>query len=99
MTRHGISGINAKPKISLNAMYSPKVRTDYAHPEAAIKQFFKKAHLFVAPFIETEGGDKDGIPTSLLEAMASGLPVIATDAGSIREVIDDGRDVIDSVDR
>jgi hypothetical protein len=41
MTRHGISGINAKPKISLNAMYSPKVRTDYAHPEAAIKQLMQ----------------------------------------------------------
>lgn len=56
--------------------------------ESEIKDQFKKAHLFVAPFIETEYGDKDGIPTSLLEAMASGLPVITTDAGSIGEVIE-----------
>jgi len=60
--------------------------------ESEIKSFFKASHLFVAPFIETESGDKDGIPTSLLEAMSSGLPVVATDAGSILEVIDNGRD-------
>ena len=62
--------------------------------ESDIKKFFQRSHIFVAPFVETKVGDKDGIPTSLLEAMASGLPVVATDAGSIREVIDDGRDGI-----
>jgi glycosyltransferase involved in cell wall biosynthesis len=61
-----------------------------AGPE--IRQFLEKSHLFVAPFVETESGDKDGIPTALLEAMASGLPAVATDAGSITEVIDDGQD-------
>src|SRR5215510_11035187 len=62
--------------------------------EAEIKQFFQRSHIFVAPFVETELGDKDGIPTALLEAMASGLPVVATDAGSMREVIADGHDGI-----
>ena len=57
-----------------------------------IIQFFNNAHVFVAPFVETEYGDKDGIPTVLLEAMAAGLPVVATDAGSILEVVEDGRD-------
>jgi glycosyltransferase involved in cell wall biosynthesis len=58
--------------------------------EPEIRHFLEKSHLFVAPFIETDSGDKDGIPTALLEAMASGLPVVATDAGSIAEVIDHG---------
>lgn len=57
-----------------------------------IKQFFAKSHLFVAPFVETDQGDKDGIPTVLLEAMASGLPVVATNAGSITEVVENGRE-------
>jgi glycosyltransferase involved in cell wall biosynthesis len=50
------------------------------------------SHLFVAPFVETEAGDKDGIPTALLEAMATGLAPVATDAGSIAEVVTHGHD-------
>jgi len=53
-----------------------------------------QADIFVAPFVETERGDKDGIPTSLLEAMASSLPTVVTDAGSITEVIRHDRDGI-----
>jgi glycosyltransferase involved in cell wall biosynthesis len=62
--------------------------------EREINALFKSAHLFVAPFVETESGDKDGVPTSLLEAMSAGLAIVATDAGSIREVIEDGRNGI-----
>jgi glycosyltransferase involved in cell wall biosynthesis len=60
--------------------------------EADINALFGRSHVFVAPFIETDTGDKDGVPTSLLEGMAAGLPVVATDAGSIAEVVDDGED-------
>jgi glycosyltransferase involved in cell wall biosynthesis/ubiquinone/menaquinone biosynthesis C-methylase UbiE len=60
--------------------------------ESEIRTFFKRSHLFVAPFVETQHGDKDGIPTSLLEGMASGLPVVGTDAGSIGEVVENAWD-------
>ena len=50
----------------------------------------EKCRAFVAPYVETESGDKDGIPTAMLEALASSLPVITTDSGSITEVVDDG---------
>ena len=59
-----------------------------------VQRFLGIAHLFVAPFVETATGDKDGIPTALLEAMATGLPAVATDAGSISEVITNGQDGI-----
>jgi glycosyltransferase involved in cell wall biosynthesis len=52
----------------------------------------ERAHAFVAPYVETASGDKDGIPTAILEAMASGLGVVCTHAGSIAEVIDHQRE-------
>jgi colanic acid/amylovoran biosynthesis glycosyltransferase len=67
-----------------------RVHLEGRKSEAEIVQFLARSHLFVAPFVETEAGDKDGIPTALLEAMSTGLPAIATDAGSISEVIEDG---------
>jgi glycosyltransferase involved in cell wall biosynthesis len=49
-----------------------------------------RSRIFVAPYVEVGSGDKDGIPTALLEAMSTGLPVVATDAGSITEAARDG---------
>lgn len=62
--------------------------------EAEINRYFAAAHIFVAPFVETAGGDKDGIPTALLEGMASGLAAVVTDAGSILEVVAHERDAL-----
>ena len=60
--------------------------------EAGVRRFLEISHLFMAPFVETNTGDKDGIPTALLEAMSTGLPTVATNAGSMIEVIDDGKE-------
>ena len=50
----------------------------------------QRSRAFVAPYVEVENGDKDGIPTAMLEGLASGLPVVTTDSGSILEVVDAG---------
>jgi glycosyltransferase involved in cell wall biosynthesis len=55
-----------------------------------VRQYLAAADIFLAPFVELMNGDKDGIPTALLEAMAAGCAAVATDAGSILEVIDNG---------
>lgn len=36
----------------------------------------------------------EGLPLAPLEAMASGVPVVTTDAGGLRELIEDGRDAL-----
>ncbi|MCK5944478.1 MAG: glycosyltransferase [Planctomycetes bacterium] len=55
-----------------------------------IQPIMQRCRAFVAPYVELESGDKDGIPTAMLEALASGLPVVTTDSGSILEVVQDG---------
>ncbi len=47
----------------------------------------QRCRAFVAPYVEMGSGDKDGIPTAMLEGLASGLPVVTTDSGSILEVV------------
>jgi colanic acid/amylovoran biosynthesis glycosyltransferase len=59
-----------------------------------IASLLQRSSVFVAPYIEVESGDKDGIPTSMLEAMSTGLPVVVTDAGSILEVVSDDREAL-----
>jgi glycosyltransferase involved in cell wall biosynthesis len=55
-----------------------------------VRAFLDDAHVFVAPFVDLPSGDKDGMPTAVLEAMAAGSVIVATDAGSICEMIEDG---------
>jgi colanic acid/amylovoran biosynthesis glycosyltransferase len=68
------------------------VRFEGRRNSREIREFLTHAHVFVAPSVELPSGDKDGIPTAVLEAMAAGSAVVATDAGSIGEVIDDRRE-------
>jgi len=45
------------------------------------------ADAFVLGCRVTHDGDRDGIPNVILEAMAAGVPVVASDAGGVREVV------------
>jgi glycosyltransferase involved in cell wall biosynthesis len=53
--------------------------------------YLSQANLFVLPCITAGNGDRDGVPVSLMEAMAMGLPVVSTYVSGIPELIEDGR--------
>ena len=56
----------------------------------AMLDIFRETDLFVCPSVRAADGDMDGIPTVVMEAMASGLPVLATDLSGIPDLVDDG---------
>jgi colanic acid/amylovoran biosynthesis glycosyltransferase len=59
-----------------------------------ILPMLQRSRAFVAPYVELSSGDKDGIPTAMLEAMAAGLPIVTTDSGSILEVVKHGNEAL-----
>lgn len=58
----------------------------------ALRDEYAAGHVFIHPSELTETSDQEGIPNSMLEAMATGLPVIATRHGGIPEAVTDGLD-------
>ncbi len=66
-----------------------RVRFTGALPPNRVIEYYGKADVFVMPSC-VRHNDRDGMPNVLLEAMASGLPVVATRVSGIPELVRDG---------
>jgi colanic acid/amylovoran biosynthesis glycosyltransferase len=56
----------------------------------AVSHAMREAHVLLAPSVTASDGDMEGIPVVLMEAMASGLPVVSTHHSGIPELVADG---------
>jgi colanic acid/amylovoran biosynthesis glycosyltransferase len=59
-------------------------------PQNEVFQLVQQAAVFAAPYVIGQDGNRDGLPTVLLEAMALGTPCVSTVVTGIPEVVCDG---------
>ncbi len=57
------------------------------HTHREVLERYRSAHLYVLPCIVGSDGNRDGLPVSIVEALACGLPVVTTPMTGIPEVV------------
>ena len=66
------------------------VRFTGALPIDQVRSYLVPGTVIIAPSVYARDGERDGTPTVLIEAMACGVPVVASGISGIPELIDDG---------
>ena len=64
------------------------VRFDGAVPNRDLPHYYQHASVFVAPFVQAENGDQEGLGLVLVEAMGCGCPAVVSDLPAIQDVTD-----------
>ena len=61
-----------------------------ALPQDRVMTALAQSHVFLAPSVSASNGLMEGIPVAVMEAMAAGVPVVATRHSGIPELIEEG---------
>jgi colanic acid/amylovoran biosynthesis glycosyltransferase len=67
-----------------------RVRLLGARSWEGVRDVLAAARVFALPSVRLPSGRMEGIPVALMEAMASGLPVVATRLSGVPELVEDG---------
>ncbi|PWG73667.1 colanic acid biosynthesis glycosyltransferase WcaL, partial [Enterococcus hirae] len=59
--------------------------------QGGVLELLTRASVFCLPCSVAADGNRDALPTVLLEALASGLPVVSTPVAGSPEILDGGR--------
>ncbi len=69
---------------------SSQIQTPGFLSQEALGALMAESHLFLHPSELGKDGDQEGVPNSMLEAMAAGIPPLATLHGGIPEAVENG---------
>lgn len=69
---------------------SDRVRLHGWQSQDQVLEHLQNAHLLIAPSVTAPSGDQEGIPNTVKEGMAVGLPVLSTFHSGIPELVEDG---------
>jgi glycosyltransferase involved in cell wall biosynthesis len=81
---------NALERWTLDQGLRDRVRFLGSLPPEEVAAWMRRATLLAAPSITAPDGDSEGLPNVVVEAAASGLPVVATRHSGIPEAVIDG---------
>lgn len=84
LLRQALEAQVARLGLAERVLFTGRVERDH------IPALFAAADLFLLPSVHDHAGNVDGLPNALLEALASGLPVVASRVAGVPTVIDDG---------
>lgn len=58
-------------------------------PQASLPQLYRRASVFVAPFIRDDSGNQEGLPVVLMEAIGCGCPVVVGEVAGVHDLLGD----------
>lgn len=64
-----------------------KVRFLGALPQSELPALYRRAAVFVAPFIRAKSGDQEGLPVAVMEAVACSCPLVIGDVPGIEDLV------------